>query len=69
MLSILIVQLDHIDHGELSPLPALPCGNTLGYQFNGASWDGDADKKLDSERKEFIRDVHKRAGSVCFGRV
>ena len=35
MLSILIVQLDHIDHGELSPLPALPCGNTLGYQFNG----------------------------------
>ena len=30
---------------------------------------GDADKKLDSQRKEFIRDVHKRAGSVCFGRV
>ena len=30
---------------------------------------GDADKKLDSKRKEFIRDVHKRAGSVCFGRV
>lgn len=30
---------------------------------------GGADKKLDSQRKEFIRDVHKRAGSVCFGRV
>lgn len=44
-------------------------GRALKVLLKNELWVGDADKKLDSQRKEFIRDVHKRAGSVCFGRV